>query len=329
MYIHLLDNSPVLLLLRPTKRVLWNSSSIGTFVHHPVRTCIPVATQGSVPRATICSFGKFSQASRHGLFELFTHEPCFPNEIDLNQRVVCAALWIHFHRPSCASLTKLSRTGVRLPGTPAKFPSRNRIPEEISLEFQVSRTPVRESFVRLAQEGLLEVYPQRGTYVSLIQVDLVEEARFMREQLERAVIRLACDHFPTDQMVTLEQNLAWQQECMVEPDDERMFRLDEGFHSTLFAGCNKSNTWSVIQQMNVHLNRSRMLRLSSDHQWDHLVEQHRSMVKAIQQHDADTAERLMEEHLHLTVTDLAVLQDTYPSYFQLRTELFFLLFLMR
>lgn len=68
--------------------------------------------------------------------------------------------------------------------------------------------------------------------------------------------------------------------------------------------------------MNVHLNRSRMLRLSSDYQWDHLIEQHRSMVQAIQEHDAQTAERLMQEHLHLTVTDLAVLQDTYPSYFQ-------------
>lgn len=198
-----------------------------------------------------------------------------------------------------------------------KLPPGTAISEkDISLEFQVSRTPVRESFVRLAQEGLLEVYPQRGTYVSLIQLDLVEEARFMREQLERAVIRLACENFPDEQMVALEQNLARQQECRVNPDDERMFQLDEEFHSTLFAGCNKSNTWTVIQQMNVHLNRSRMLRLSSDYQWDHLIEQHRSMVQAIQEHDAQTAERLMQEHLHLTVTDLAVLQDTYPSYFQ-------------
>ncbi|WP_342556351.1 GntR family transcriptional regulator [Paenibacillus sp. FSL R7-0652] len=188
--------------------------------------------------------------------------------------------------------------------------------KEISLDFQVSRTPVRESFVRLAQEGLLEVYPQRGTYVSLIQVDLVEEARFMREHLERAVIRLACEHFPAEQMSALEQNLTLQQQCQNEPDDERMFQLDEEFHSTLFAGCNKSKTWTVIEQMSVHLNRSRMLRLSSDHHWDHLIEQHRSMVQAIKQQDAEQAERLAQEHLHLTVTDLAVLRDTYPSYFQ-------------
>ncbi|MBW7460606.1 GntR family transcriptional regulator, partial [Paenibacillus sepulcri] len=55
--------------------------------------------------------------------------------------------------------------------------------KEISLKFNVSRTPIRESFVRLAQEGLLEILPQRGTFVSLIDLELVEEARFMREQL--------------------------------------------------------------------------------------------------------------------------------------------------
>ena len=97
------------------------------------------------------------------------------------------------------------------------------------------------SFVRLAQEGLLEVYPQRGTYVSLIQLHLVEEARFMREQLERAVIRLACAQFPEEKMSALEQNLTEQQQCLNEPDDERMFQLDEEFHSTLLQAVTKQH----------------------------------------------------------------------------------------
>ena len=85
------------------------------------------------------------------------------------------------------------------PGTPL---SEN----ETSLLFKVSRTPVRESFLRLAQEGLVQVLPQRGTFVSLIDTALVEEARFMREQLEKAVILLACSHFPAASLM-LEQNL--------------------------------------------------------------------------------------------------------------------------
>lgn len=188
--------------------------------------------------------------------------------------------------------------------------------KEISIKFNVSRTPVRESFVRLSQEGLLEIYPQRGTVISLIDLELVEEARFMREQLEKAIIRLACDHFPDNQLMQLKSNLDQQQLCIEEQNHVRMFELDEAFHRTLFEGCNKLNTWAVIQQMNVHLNRTRTLRLAADHHWEQLYNQHLHMVQVIQEHDADRAEQLMSEHLHLTITDQALLKEKFPTYFK-------------
>ena len=188
--------------------------------------------------------------------------------------------------------------------------------KEISLRFNVSRTPVRESFMRLAQEGLLEIYPQRGTFVSLIDPVLVEEARFMREQLERAVIRLACGSFPDDRLEALLANLALQKACIEKQDYRKMFELDEAFHRTIFEGCRKSNTWAVIQMVNVHLNRSRMLRLAADHDWDHLIEQHLHMAEAIEKHDPQRAERLMKAHMSLTIADQAVLKQRFPAYFK-------------
>lgn len=188
--------------------------------------------------------------------------------------------------------------------------------KESSLVFGVSRTPVRESFVRLAQEGLVQVLPQRGTFVSLIDPELVEEARFMREQLERAVIRLACASFPKEALEALETNLRLQRESMAEANYKRMFELDEAFHRTIFEGCRKLNTWAVIQQMNAHLNRSRLLRLASDHEWSHLYAQHERMVGAIREGDAETADRVMQEHLSLSIHDQAVLQEKFPHYFK-------------
>ncbi|RCW48835.1 GntR family transcriptional regulator [Paenibacillus prosopidis] len=195
------------------------------------------------------------------------------------------------------------------PGTPL---SEN----ETSLLFQVSRTPVRESFLRLAQEGLVQVLPQRGTFVSLIDTELVEEGRFMREQLEKSVIRLACEQFPEEALASLELNLLQQEASMMKQDDKHMFELDEAFHGIIFEGCRKMNTWSVIQQMNVHLNRSRMLRLADDHNWQNLFEQHRRMAEAIKSGEADLAEQLMKEHLSLNITDQAVLKEKYPSYYK-------------
>jgi GntR family transcriptional regulator, rspAB operon transcriptional repressor len=188
--------------------------------------------------------------------------------------------------------------------------------KEISLQFNVSRTPVRESFLRLAQEGLLNIYPQRGTFVSLIDLDLAEEARFMREHLERAVIRLACESFSKDKLMALEMNLSMQKVCIKEKDYRRMFELDEEFHRTIFESCNKSKTWSVIQQMNLHFNRFRMLRLVADYNWDNIFIQHVNILNAIKEKDADKAEKLMQDHLRLAVIDKELLKKSYPNYFK-------------
>ena len=69
----------------------------------------------------------------------------------------------------------------------------SRISEnELAAEIGVSRTPVREALIELSKSKIVEIYPQRGSYVSRIDWGLVEEAQFMRVTLEKAVIRLAC-----------------------------------------------------------------------------------------------------------------------------------------
>lgn len=187
--------------------------------------------------------------------------------------------------------------------------------KEMSVAFQVSRTPVRESFVRLAQEGLVLVLPQKSTRVSLIDPAMVEEARFVREQLERAVVRLACQHFPEACLAELEQNLKAQKDSLDRNDDHAMFKLDEAFHRTIFEGCSKLGTLGVIQQMNAHLNRSRILWLKSYPGWDNLYAHHQGITEAIRRKDADEADRLMNEHLMLTISNLGLLQEKYPDYF--------------
>ncbi|KAI7249349.1 hypothetical protein KC345_g11751 [Hortaea werneckii] len=188
--------------------------------------------------------------------------------------------------------------------------------KEISLKFNVSRTPVRESFVRLAQEGLLAVYPQRGTVVSLIDSELVEEARFMREHLERAVIREACTSFPDNSLIDLKANLDKQKLCVEDQDYKEMFMLDEEFHHLIFTGSGKKNTWEVVQQIKVHLNRSRMLKLTADHNWEHLYQQHYNLYEAIRQQDIPQGDQIMQEHMALTIADQEMLMEKYPQYYK-------------
>ncbi|MED1739088.1 GntR family transcriptional regulator [Bacillus swezeyi] len=188
--------------------------------------------------------------------------------------------------------------------------------KEISERYEVSRTPVREAFLQLSKEGLLEIYPQKGTRVSLIDLNLVEEARFMRENLEKAVAELACEEFSDEAMFELERNLKMQEMSIEQKNYESLFDLDEAFHTTIFEGCRKSNIWSVIQQMNVPFRRIRFLRLAADFNWNTIYQQHAAIAEAIKSKQPTEARRIAEEHLKLVIVDKEMLIKEFPGYFK-------------
>ncbi|MBX4266679.1 GntR family transcriptional regulator [Clostridium estertheticum] len=186
----------------------------------------------------------------------------------------------------------------------------------ISEKFNVSRTPVREAFVRLSQEGLISIYPQKGTFVSLINLSSVEEARFMREHLERAVVRLACEGFPKEMFLKLEMNLKFQEMYMEDHDNKKIFAADEEFHRLIFEGCNKSKIWATINEMESDFQRIRILRLSSNLKWDHIYSQHIGIKNAIINKNPDLAEKIIIEHLTMVNFDKNQLKHEYSNYFK-------------
>jgi DNA-binding GntR family transcriptional regulator len=187
---------------------------------------------------------------------------------------------------------------------------------EVSKALNVSRTPVHESFLKLSQEGLLEVFPQKGTVVSLIDLDLVEEARFMREHMEKEIIKLACVDFPNEEIQCLKENLKKQQICLEEKEYVRLLELDEEFHKTIFKGCSKPRIWSAIQQMNSDLNRLRMLRLIENYKLDDIFKQHEIILDSIIKKDPEKGISIMTEHLRLVEIEGEEIKKNNPGYFK-------------
>ncbi|MBM7551559.1 DNA-binding GntR family transcriptional regulator [Thalassobacillus pellis] len=195
-------------------------------------------------------------------------------------------------------------------------PGRKISEKEMSEVLTVSRTPIREAFLRLSQEELLEIFPQRGTFVSLIDLDHVEEARFLRENIERAIVRQACEVLDEEELFQLETNVTMQEMCLKKENYATLLELDEEFHRILFAGCNKLRIWNTIQQMNNHFIRLRVLRIGSNLNWNVVVSQHRNIQDLILQKDADGAEAAMAEHLQLVAIEKGELEKAYPDYFK-------------
>lgn len=187
--------------------------------------------------------------------------------------------------------------------------------QEVSDEFQVSRTPVREVFVHLFQDGLVEIYPQRGTYVSLINLRHLEEGRFVRELVEKAVIREAVGRLSKHDVFNLEANLAAQEISCRNKNYLQMLALDDEFHATIFRACGKERTWEMVNQLNYDFFRVRVLRLSHDFKWDKILKQHHVIFEALKSGDQDVAEEVMGDHLRMVIVEKDELRSEYPDYF--------------
>lgn len=188
--------------------------------------------------------------------------------------------------------------------------------QEMADELSVSRTPVREAFLKLSQEDLLSIYPQKGTIVSEIDLELVEEGRFIRENIESAIVREACEKFGEEELFQLETNITMQTLCLKKGTYHRLFELDDQFHQLLFEGCNKLRTWEMIRKMNSHFDRLRMLRLSSNTDWKVVVSQHEEIYRYISLKESNNAEKLIIKHLNLVNFEKEDLKKHYPKYFK-------------
>jgi DNA-binding GntR family transcriptional regulator len=188
--------------------------------------------------------------------------------------------------------------------------------KELSERYSVSRTPVREALVRLAQEGLVNIYPQKGTVVSLVDLYAVEDGRFLREHLERAVVKEACKEFCPEKILALEMNLKLQKMYIENHDYKKLFEADEEFHKIIFEGSNKKRIWDSINDGSIEFQRIRMLRLEVNPNWDNIYSQHEEIFNAIKNRDAEKAEEVMKEHLNMVTFDKNEVRKIYPDYFK-------------
>ncbi len=180
--------------------------------------------------------------------------------------------------------------------------------KEIAARFAVSRQPVREAFIKLAEVGLVQVLPQRGTFVLRISARQVAQARFIRQAIECATVRRAADAIAPQQILLLEQNLRRQELAARNRQMHEFFCLDDDFHRLLADIADCSLSWAVIESIKATMDRVRFLSLEQVSPPQRLITQHVAIFNSVKAHDANAAERTMREHLQellYTITPIA------------------------
>jgi GntR family transcriptional regulator, rspAB operon transcriptional repressor len=186
---------------------------------------------------------------------------------------------------------------------------------ELATRYAVSRTPVREALIRLADDGLIEVVPQLGTFVSRISVRDVIEVQFIRETLERASLPHAIKLFEAGDERRLRRILSEQEDAEHDGDLQRWFATDEDLHRTLLEIGNHPKIWPIVSSAKAHLDRVRILTLPDPEHLRALRAQHAAIVDSVIAKDRKAADAMLKDHLHLVIDVLEGLERKHPDYF--------------
>ena len=188
--------------------------------------------------------------------------------------------------------------------------------KEISEQLEVSRSPVRDSLIKLEREGLITSIPKKGTIISKIDLGRVNEERFLRQCVEEKVILLFLDKYLDSDIEQLKNRIEKQKESIENNDIQSFLEYDDKFHEIFFKATNKMICWETLKNTSGHYRRVRMMSLWEAQVIKHIIEQHEQMIELIINKDKGELKKLTELHLNQQDEQEKILMEKYAEYFE-------------
>jgi GntR family transcriptional regulator, rspAB operon transcriptional repressor len=169
--------------------------------------------------------------------------------------------------------------------------------EEVAAEFGVSRAPVNDAIARLAEEGLVDVFPQHGSFVALLRAEDVREGLFIRMALEIEAVRRTTELRDPALNAELQNNVAGQEAALAANDLDELYRLDQAMHKTISAAVSSPRTEKILDAARAPLDRMSQIVYPMEGRPQTTVREHRAIVDAISSGDPHFAAAAMRAHL--------------------------------
>ena len=171
--------------------------------------------------------------------------------------------------------------------------------KEVSIgeELGVSRTPVREAFRQLELEGLIQIVPNKGAYVTGITEKDVKDIYMIRSLLEGLCARWATENITHEQMEEMEENVYLAKFHAKKGHYEQLAALDNRFHEIMYEACNSKMLEHQLKDFHDYVLRVRKKTLANVNRGTKSNEEHEMIMEAIKAKDADKAEALANKHM--------------------------------
>lgn len=184
----------------------------------------------------------------------------------------------------------------------------------ICAQFGVSRFPVSEALARLADEGLVDIAPQRGSTVSLVRIADVREYMLIRKGLESEALRVLIGKHDADVISALHQNMAAQRAAAARDDAELFHQLDVDFHDIIFRAMQLTKVKSIIDRARANLDRARRL-IITPRRLALTIAEHQKIFDAVLNADTPLAIAAIREHIDAVMVELFAFARGHPDLF--------------
>jgi DNA-binding GntR family transcriptional regulator len=185
---------------------------------------------------------------------------------------------------------------------------------ELTDQFGVSQTPIRDALLKLGEEGLVDIFPQHATRVSRIDVEAAQQAHFLRRSIECEIARTLAEAPGDELLARLRAQIDVQAALMGERSLRAFIEADRAFHRLMYEAAGVLDLSALVQRHSGHVDRLRLLHLPTQGKQQAILRDHRRIVDAIAQRDGAGAQEAVRDHLSGTLAQLDAIRQSHPSY---------------
>lgn len=180
--------------------------------------------------------------------------------------------------------------------------------------YGLSQTPIRDALMRLAEEALVEIYPQHTTVVSRIDVPAARQAHFLRQSLELEIVHLLAQRPDPILYKRLQASIDLQRVSHASGEYQQFIDADQAFHRDMHIAAGVTSLWELEQRYSGHLDRLRRLHLPEAGKAERILDDHQRLLDAITAQQPERAQQVLREHLSGTLSQVAEICKRYPDY---------------
>lgn len=168
---------------------------------------------------------------------------------------------------------------------------------QIATELRVSRTPIREAFKLLENEGLIDYIPNRGCFAKGFTQQDVDDIYSVREALEELAVRWAVSRITPEEITALEEQCDLMEFYTKKKDCKKVFELNNSFHDVLYASARSRFLAQILRSYKEYIDKTRKSFFYEQSYLEGILAEHRAILEAIKENDVDKAVDAMSRHM--------------------------------